>query len=106
MDEVQIILDDQLIKCQALRASPYLGPFESNFKVRSITNFDFKFQDISILSSLDEIFILLDDHVLKCMTMKGSVHLKYIEKRFKVQKPRLRFLHDPNQNNQIKIHDL
>ena len=33
MDDLQIILDDQLIKCQALRASPYLAAFQERFKV-------------------------------------------------------------------------
>ena len=33
MDELQILLDDQLIKCQALRASPYLAAFQEQFKV-------------------------------------------------------------------------
>ncbi|CAG5104629.1 Oidioi.mRNA.OKI2018_I69.chr1.g1402.t2.cds [Oikopleura dioica] len=32
MDEIQILLDDQLIKCQALRSSPYLGAFAEDFK--------------------------------------------------------------------------
>ena len=36
------------------------------------------------------------------MTMKGSVHLKYIEKRFKVQKPRMGFLHESCSMTQIK----
>jgi len=33
MDDLQILLDDQLIKCQALRASPYLDAFAESFKV-------------------------------------------------------------------------
>ena len=38
------------------------------------------------MSQIDEIQILLDDHILKCVTMRGSIYLKYIEKRFKVTK--------------------
>ena len=34
MDEIQIQMDDQLVKCQALRASPYLDFFAGSFKVR------------------------------------------------------------------------
>ena len=83
MDDLQILLDDQLIKCQALRASPYLDAFAESFKV---IVYLFIFQGINILSQIDEIQILLDDHILKCVTMRGSIYLKYIEKRFKVTK--------------------
>ena len=82
MDDLQILLDDQLIKCQALRASPYLDAFAESFKVIVYLFF----QGINILSQIDEIQILLDDHILKCVTMRGSIYLKYIEKRFKVTK--------------------
>ena len=44
----------------------------------------FYVQDINILSAIDDISILLDDHILKCITMRGSIYLQYIEKRFKV----------------------
>ena len=33
LDDIQILLDDHLIKCQALRASPYMDAFADQFKV-------------------------------------------------------------------------
>ena len=36
MDDLQILLDDHLIKCQALRASPYLDAFADTFKVNNM----------------------------------------------------------------------
>ena len=33
LDDIQILLDDHLVKCQALRASPYMAAFADLFKV-------------------------------------------------------------------------
>lgn len=33
-DEVQALLDDQIVKAQSMRASPYIGPLEHQAQVR------------------------------------------------------------------------
>lgn len=32
IDDIQQLLDDQVVKTQAMRASPYIGPFEEQVK--------------------------------------------------------------------------
>lgn len=32
VDDIQQLLDDQVVKTQAMRASPYIGPFEEQVK--------------------------------------------------------------------------
>lgn len=32
VDDIQQLLDDQVVKTQAMRASPYIGPFEEGVK--------------------------------------------------------------------------
>ena len=39
LDDIQILLDDHLIKCQALRASPYMDAFAEQFKVIKVLYF-------------------------------------------------------------------
>ena len=33
VDEIQMILDDQIVKTQSMRASPYIGPFEDRVRI-------------------------------------------------------------------------
>ena len=33
LDDIQMILDDQIVKTQSMRASPYIGPFEDRVKL-------------------------------------------------------------------------
>jgi hypothetical protein len=33
LDDIQMLLDDQLVKTQSMRASPYIGPFEDRVKL-------------------------------------------------------------------------
>jgi dynein heavy chain len=33
LDELQMLLDDQIVKTQSMRASPYIGPFEDRVKL-------------------------------------------------------------------------
>lgn len=33
LDETQMLLDDQIVKTQSMRASPFIGPFEERVKV-------------------------------------------------------------------------
>lgn len=33
LDDIQMLLDDQIIKTQSMRASPYIGPFEDRVRL-------------------------------------------------------------------------
>lgn len=33
LDDVQMLLDDQIVKTQSMRASPYIGPFEDRVRL-------------------------------------------------------------------------
>lgn len=33
LDDIQMMLDDQIIKTQSMRASPYIGPFEDRVRL-------------------------------------------------------------------------
>lgn len=33
LDDIQMLLDDQIVKTQSMRASPYIGPFEDRVRL-------------------------------------------------------------------------
>ena len=51
-------------------------------------------QGISILSAIDEVQLLLDDHIIKAQTMSGSPFIKPFEKEIKEWCERLIMIQD------------
>ena len=52
------------------------------------------FQGVSILSAIDDIQMLLDDHIVKAQTMCGSPFVKFMEDEMKAWADRLVLIQD------------
>lgn len=76
---------------------------ETVSNLSSCVGIDFKFlskifliipQGVKILSSVDEIQLLLDDHVIKAMTMLGSPYIKPLEQEAREWSNRLQMIQE------------
>ena len=52
------------------------------------------FKGVKILSSVDEIQLLLDDHIIKALTMLGSPYIKPLEVEAKEWSQRLQMIQE------------
>ncbi len=57
-------------------------------------NFQFRLKNVKILSSVDEIQVLLDDHIIRALTMLGSPFIKPMEVEMRVWTERLQMIQD------------
>lgn len=80
LDECEII---SIGACKELQLQQNLASMTHEWDKVTFSIGEFKNTGISILSSVDEIQALLDDHIIKSLTMRGSAFVKPSEKEVK-----------------------